>query len=377
MVVKGDTQAGKIVPADVLKVSALVRERQLVAGSTSVDFGDVSELDTARTSMSISNFGTQPAVITSIRSSSALVFSFSPLPLSLGPMQSAVLSLGFSSSKKGSLSDTLIITSDDPLSPNLLVPVTARVVSYFQVINNDDASGYREVGKWNYSNAEAYGATSRYANITDGPGTYAVFTTTLKKTGLYDIQIIVPKTANASTRARYVLSIGNTLVDTTFIDQNSGSGGWVTIFTKSLPASLPLSVVVSDATTSPVSGVVLRADAIKFAMKQEVTGVGEQTLNGLPEINALDQNHPNPFNPSTSISFQLTANSSVTLKVYDVLGREVATLVNEVLRPGAYTARWDGSSHPSGVYFYHLEAHPTDGGQTRDFIVTKKMLLIK
>ncbi len=83
----------------------------------------------------------------------------------------------------------------------------------------------------------------------------------------------------------------------------------------------------------------------------------------------LLQNYPNPFNPTTAISYKLSALSNVTLKVYDLLGREVATLVNKIERPGDHEVQLDGSRFASGVYFYRLVA----GGQ----IVTKKMVLTK
>jgi Bacterial Ig domain/Carbohydrate binding module (family 35)/Secretion system C-terminal sorting domain len=88
---------------------------------------------------------------------------------------------------------------------------------------------------------------------------------------------------------------------------------------------------------------------------------------------SLQQNYPNPFNPSTSISFQLAGTSFVTLKVFDVLGRETATLVNQVLPSGSHIARWDASALPSGVYFYRIDARSS----TQGFSTTKKMLLLK
>jgi hypothetical protein len=369
MVVKGDTQAGKVVPADVLKISALVRERQIVAGSTSLDFGEVSETDTARASISVSNFGTQSATITSIRSSSSSVFSYSTVPITIGPMQSAVLSLGFGSTKRGSVSDTLVITSDDPLSPNLLIPVTAKVVSYFLVVDNDDTTKYREVGKWNFSNAQAYGPTSRYASLSDGPGNSAYFMTTLKKTGIYDIQIIVPKTVNASTKARYVLRIGSSLADSTFIDQNNGSGGWVTILSRSLPAALSISVVVSDVSYSTVAGIVLRADAMRFSLQQEVTSAERSVTAGLPESFVLQRNYPNPFNPSTRISFALPKSGYATLRVFDLLGREVANLFDRMAEPGWYDVNFNASNLSSGIYLYRLESAGS--------VISKKMVLLK
>jgi hypothetical protein len=98
------------------------------------------------------------------------------------------------------------------------------------------------------------------------------------------------------------------------------------------------------------------------------TGVDRSELS-TPETMYLEQNYPNPFNPTTAIIYQLSVVSFVTLKVFDVLGREVATLVNEVNQPGIHGVRWDGSAFPSGVYFYSL--------QTGDFRSTRRMLLIK
>ncbi len=83
----------------------------------------------------------------------------------------------------------------------------------------------------------------------------------------------------------------------------------------------------------------------------------------------LAQNYPNPFNPKTGIRFQVTGVSQVKLVVYDLLGREVALLVNGVKQPGSYTVQFDGSGLASGVYFYRMQAG--------DFVQTRKLLLIR
>lgn len=88
----------------------------------------------------------------------------------------------------------------------------------------------------------------------------------------------------------------------------------------------------------------------------------------------LDQNYPNPFNPSTLISYQLAAISHVTLRVYDVLGREVKTLVDAVRSPGRYESEFDAGNLPSGVYFYRLSATSSDG---QKFVWTNKLVLMK
>jgi hypothetical protein len=101
-----------------------------------------------------------------------------------------------------------------------------------------------------------------------------------------------------------------------------------------------------------------------------VTGVGHGNLyDGRPSEYTLSQNYPNPFNPITKIQFTIVNRQVAILKVYDVLGREVAMPVNEVKEPGTYTVQFDGSNLASGVYFYRLTAG--------DFVQTKKLLLLR
>jgi len=89
----------------------------------------------------------------------------------------------------------------------------------------------------------------------------------------------------------------------------------------------------------------------------------------LPQEFKLAQNYPNPFNPSTMIEYSVANNEFVTLKVYDVLGQEIATLVNELKAPGKYSARFDASSLTSGIYVYRI--------QSESFSSTRKMILQK
>ena len=106
------------------------------------------------------------------------------------------------------------------------------------------------------------------------------------------------------------------------------------------------------------------------------TGIISSGIN-LPMNYRLEQNYPNPFNPSTVISYQLAGQSHVTLRVYDLLGREVAVLVNEVKSAGNYTATFNASNFPSGVYFYRLTANAVSSGQAGNFSSVKKMLMLK
>jgi photosystem II stability/assembly factor-like uncharacterized protein len=91
--------------------------------------------------------------------------------------------------------------------------------------------------------------------------------------------------------------------------------------------------------------------------------------NEIPNKFNLQQNYPNPFNPNSKIKFQIPKSTIVKLVVYDVLGKEVQTLVNENLSPGTYEVSFDGSNLPSSVYFYRLDAD--------EFTETKKLALLK
>jgi hypothetical protein len=84
---------------------------------------------------------------------------------------------------------------------------------------------------------------------------------------------------------------------------------------------------------------------------------------------SLGQNYPNPFNPTTTINYSITSKGNVSLKVYDMLGKEVAVIVNEVKEAGNYSVTFNASELPSGIYFYNL----TSG----NFIQSKKLILLK
>jgi hypothetical protein len=106
-----------------------------------------------------------------------------------------------------------------------------------------------------------------------------------------------------------------------------------------------------------------------IARYQIITTDIEDTKDIFPLTPLLEQNYPNPFNPTTIINYQISELSFVTLKVYDVLGNEIATLVNEEKPIGSYEVKFDASSLPSGVYFYRLQAG--------SFVETKKMVLLR
>ncbi len=130
-------------------------------------------------------------------------------------------------------------------------------------------------------------------------------------------------------------------------------------------AAVVVTIVPASGSSMAHAGSMFKLDDLSFSGAAAV----ENTVNPSPMSYSLDQNYPNPFNPTTVIHYQLPASSQVSLKVYDVLGREVASLVDARENAGAYSVTFDGNNLASGVYFYRLQAG--------DFSAMKKLMLVK
>ena len=151
----------------------------------------------------------------------------------------------------------------------------------------------------------------------------------------------------------------------------AGGDGAVSIFSKdavNIPAGdeveMWVGISVGDNESEMIANMGLAKD------KYDLITVGvEKDYSTIPTDYVLNQNYPNPFNPSTTIRFAIPQSEFVSLKVYDVLGNEVANLVNEELAAGSYKVQFDASSLTSGIYFYQITAG--------NYSETKKMNLIK
>ncbi|QQS36602.1 MAG: T9SS type A sorting domain-containing protein [Ignavibacteriales bacterium] len=130
-----------------------------------------------------------------------------------------------------------------------------------------------------------------------------------------------------------------------------------------------LTGTVGEAVTGIISGSSYRNTSGFWSVYSQITVTGIDDKETIPSSFRMEQNYPNPFNPSTKIRFSVPEKSSVSLKVYDVLGNEVAELVNEDKEAGWYDISFDASGFASGVYIYRVIAG--------NFISTKKMLMIK
>jgi len=145
-----------------------------------------------------------------------------------------------------------------------------------------------------------------------------------------------------------------------------------------LSESEPITIIiayVAGRDTSAISSISAAKNILNNVIEFYKNNFGEFPVSVEDEKNIivdefqLFQNYPNPFNPSTSIQYAVSSRQFVRLKVYDVLGTEIAVLVNEEKPAGTYKVEWDASRFSSGVYFYQLRAG--------SFIQTKKMILVR
>lgn len=375
MVAKGTGQESTVLSADVIKITPLVRQKWLTTSSRLVDLGDVIKEDTTKFSIELSNNGIEGLTVLKISSRNNFISSSIALPFTIPKFSKIFLPVNFYSVNLGNATDTLFIQSDDPFNPIFPIAITAEVTNYFRLIDNEETSSYKEFGNWATSVTQIYGSSSRYALLKQSPKAYAVFTTLLREDGYYDIAYIVPKTVNSANSALYVIKQGTRTIDSLYIDQNSQSANWVVLKNSFLTKNYPVQIIIADDGKS-TAGDVLRADAVKFSLTADPSSADD--IAELPDQYYLFQNYPNPFNPATVISYQLPVSGYVTLKVFDILGREVATLVDEFKQAGRYNCELRTSPAgrqvvngelTSGVYFYRLSSG--------SFHQTKKMIVLK
>lgn len=151
-------------------------------------------------------------------------------------------------------------------------------------------------------------------------------------------------------------------VDPAFSSLDAGDSQFVSVsFTPDIPDTFSATLMISS-------------DAGEAVVELNGTGIGEPTAlnedtNLTPGEFLLHQNYPNPFNPVTTIRYSLPTADNVSIKVLDMLGREVTIIVNEYKNAGVHSIEFDGSRFSSGVYFYQLQAG--------DFSQARKMLLVK
>ena len=153
-----------------------------------------------------------------------------------------------------------------------------------------------------------------------------------------------------------------------FLSTDNGTS-WTAV-NSGLTNLMVLSLTVSGANLfAGTLGFEIGSGVWRRPLSEIITSVDETTSNEIPTVYSLQQNYPNPFNPMTIINYSIPELSIVTIKVYGVLGSEIATLVNEEKPVGTYEVEFDAATLSSGIYYYKIQAN--------NFIETKKMILLK
>jgi hypothetical protein len=193
---------------------------------------------------------------------------------------------------------------------------------------------------------------------------YAIWRPALAKAGKYEVSAYIAMAT--ATTAKYKIFYKDGM-QTVVVNQKNYVDSSAILGTYEFDQGNAGYVRLGDATGIKNQAVIFDALTWKYISPSSPT-LAELGTN-VPENFFLGQNYPNPFNPSTHFQFTIADARFVSLKIYNVLGKEVAALVNENLSPGNYNVQWNADGFPSGIYFYRLSAG--------NFTETKKMLLLK
>jgi len=215
--------------------------------------------------------------------------------------------------------------------------------------------------------------------ITAQYGSSTVNTTFNAQLTRYDVIYIRFKSSNGEWSAArgYKYKYNNIILAEYYIKYANGNQtNPESMYVTNDPPNTPLFLAVSNNISSLANddSVFVRFQSDNFFLSSwmkesgQVTGIGDGN-NNLPKEFILLQNYPNPFNPSTEISYSIPQTNFVSLKIYDVLGKEIATLVNEEKSIGNYTVEFSASNLSSGIYFYRMQAG--------SFTDTKKFILLR
>jgi hypothetical protein len=242
---------------------------------------------------------------------------------------------------------------------------------------------------WAYNGADSVKSTETF-DITFRRSTLSIFNLLSPPSGITflaepnnstPVNIQWSKSASGVT---YKWKFGAPMVTNTILDLSSNNNGADTVLTVTPEA---VDGILAGLGVNPGDSVkgewavwaYLNGDSLKSTETFDITFKRDnksgitQNGTGIPDQFALSQNYPNPFNPSTKINFELPQSGNVKILVYDMSGKEVAVLLDEVKTAGFYTVTFDGFNLSSGIYYYRINADVNGN----NFTDTKKMMLIK
>jgi hypothetical protein len=222
------------------------------------------------------------------------------------------------------------------------------------------------------ANPGYWGNTPAQLNPVGNGSSYAEFRPRIFTEAIYEVYGWWVSSSNRCQDTPFIIKHKNG-TDTVRVNQVQNGSTWKLIGSYTFSNDTSQKVIISNAGTPGTSATYVVADAIRIISYNPATGLKENEDIQISDFN-LYQNYPNPFNPNTKISWQSPVSGHQTLKIYDVLGKEIATLVDEYRKAGKYEIDFsldnrNFSSLPSGVYFYKLKIG--------NFTDTKKMILLR
>lgn len=245
--------------------------------------------------------------------------------------------------------------------------------TFEKIIDTGDSDAIQHGTGWfPTANSGYYGSTASLLNIKGDGSNFYEFIPHISGYAEYEVYGWWVASSNRCSDTPFIINHANGK-DTIRVDQQKDGSAWKLIGKFYFGKSDSENVVISNAATS---GTYIVADAVRFLSydSSAVVEVKDFKTNEIKDFQ-LEQNFPNPFNPSTIISYSIPNSQdgnlrNVKLIVYDVLGKEITTLVNEQKQAGKYSVEFDASKLSSGVYFYSLK---TSGGLS----ISRKMVLLK
>ncbi|MFZ1684747.1 MAG: T9SS type A sorting domain-containing protein, partial [Candidatus Zixiibacteriota bacterium] len=285
--------------------------------------------------------------------------NLTPLNGSVGAAVNPVLAWTASS---GATSYRVQVSSNPAFSSTVIdsANIAATSVSIGGLANN--AQYYWHVSASNAGGPGSYSTAFSFTTIVSPPAAPALVSPANGATGLNTTLSVVWRSSATATSYRLQTSLDPNFT-TTLINQSGITDTTFQLVSLGLNVKLYWRVSASNAGGAGSFG-----SPFNFTTITSSTDVDDNS-NGIPTHFALSQNFPNPFNPSTEISFAIPTRSWVRIDIYNMLGSLVTTLVDRELPAGRHHSTWNGQAAPSGVYLYRLTAG--------DFVDTKKMLLIK
>jgi len=240
------------------------------------------------------------------------------------------------------------------------------VPQFEKIIDTSDPEALIFGGDWfATANPGSWGGTPALLNAVGNGSSYVEFSPEIQKQAQYEVHAWwVADLNNRCSDTPFIIKHKNG-VDTVRVNQKINGASWQLIGNYQFSADTSNKIIISDAGTT---GTYVVADAIRLVSYDPATPVEEEKIR-VPKEFILTQNYPNPFNPSTKISWQTPTRSWQTLKVYDILGKEIITLVDEEKSAGNYEVNFTAQGLSSGIYFYTL--------RSGNAIETKSMLLVK